>query len=167
MGILSRIFGVSSKEELNGIRLNQNECYWEIFGETSFSCLFQALVDLLPNESILYFEGGSPSGKLLEFINNNSIPEQIHIAVGTIWPKPKCYHVPASGQNLSKLKEISNSIADPELAVHFHVYKEEEILLEWHDAFSNPMLLSGKFNEEKIKQFSDKLGMKYKPKKGS
>ena len=63
---------------------------------------------------------------------------------------------------LTELAEIIKHHAKPELAIHFHVYINDSVLLEWHDAFSQPMLMSGVIPEEKIKVFSDKIGKNYR-----
>ncbi len=160
MGIFSILFRVTPKEELNGIKLNLNEPFWELEGKTHFGTLLRALTEILPENSILYFEGGSPRGALLDFLKIQSIPEQTHVAVGTLWPRPTYYHIPATKQNISTLADISERIAEPELAIHFHVYSNREIILDWHDAFSQPMLLSGKLKGEKVQAFADKLKMK-------
>jgi len=162
MGIVRKLFNATPKEELSGIRLNAEEPFWEIEGETNFPSLLNALKDLLDEDSILYFEGGSPRGELLDFIKNNSIPEQTHIAVGTLWPRPAYYHIPASVNNLTRLSELTESVAEPELAVHFHVYRKGIVLLEWHDAFTQPMLLSSSLQSDSVKRFADKLRMKIK-----
>ncbi len=107
-------------------------------------------------------EDGSPSGQLLDFLNTKSIPEQAHVAVGTLWPRPQYYHVPVTTENISRLADISETIAEPELAVHFHVYYKGEVILQWHDAFSDPMLLSGKLEAEKVEAFAGRLKMKIK-----
>ena len=51
--------------------------------------------------------------------------------------------------------------AEPELAVHFHVYRNDTVLLEWDDAFSQPMLISGVIPEEKVKLLADRFGKGY------
>ena len=136
MGIFSKLFHATPKEELIGIKLNIDEPFWEVEGETDFPSLLNALKDLVDEDSILYFEGGSPRGALLDFFKTNSIAEQTHVAVGTIWPRPAYYHIPATTYNLTKLSELAKAIAAPELAVHFHIYRKGEVLLEWHDAFT-------------------------------
>ena len=166
MGWLSRLFGATPKEELDGIRLNTQEPYWELEGKTDFPLLLRALADLVPDDSMLYFEGGSPEGELLDFFNAKAVPEQTHVAVGTLWPRPRCYHVPATAQNLTDLADIAESCAWPELAVHFHVYRGDRVLLEWHDVFGQPMLLSGAIPEDKVRAFSVVLGMTYALGKG-
>jgi hypothetical protein len=54
------------------------------------------------------------------------------------------------------------SRAYPELAIHFHAYRNQTVLLECHDAFTQPMLLSGEFPEQQIRAFAERLRMSYK-----
>jgi len=162
MGWLGKLFNTTPKAELNGIRMDTTHPFWEVEGKTTFAALLCALEHFLPDGSVLYFEGGSPSRKLLDFFNTHAIEEQSHIAVAILWPRPVYYHVPATPQNLAELAVLAESHAAPELAVHFHVYRDGKVLLEWHDAFSQPMLLDGSIPEERIKGFAEVLGMKVK-----
>lgn len=161
MGLLARIFGAVSRNELNGIRLETTQPYWEVSGESSFPPVLRSLTALLPDGCILYFEGGSPSGSLADFLQKHSVPEQAHVACGTIWPRPRTFHLPASNAVLAGLAEEMEHRAAPELAVHFHVYREQTVLLEWHDVFSQPMLLSGRFTEQRVRAFCDAVGLRY------
>ncbi len=160
MGWLGKLTGATPKEKLDGIRINIHRPFWELDGKTDFSCLFRALKEFLPNNSTLYFEGGSPRNELLTFLKTHAIPEEAHVAVATLWPKPLYYHIPATEQNLDRLAEFSEFCAQPELAVHFHVYHQGKVLLEWHDAFGQPMLLDGAIPENKIVSFANTLSMK-------
>jgi hypothetical protein len=162
MGWLGRIFNATPKEELDGIQMDTAHPFWEVEGKTTFAVFLGALAEFLPDESILYFEGGSPDRKLLEFFNAHAIPEQVHVAVATLWPRPVYYHVPATPQNLAKLARLSESHAEPELAVHFHVHQGGKVLLQWHDAFSDPMLLDENIPEDQVKSFAEALGMTFK-----
>lgn len=162
MGLLARIFGAVSREKMRGIRLDVTRPFWELSGETDFPSLLATLPDLLPAECVLYFEGGSPRGELLGFLRTHCVPERAHVACGTIWPKPKVFHLPATPETISRLAELARSCAYPEVAIHFHVYCGQSVLLEWHDAFTQPMLLSGEFPEEKIRTFAERLHMSYK-----
>lgn len=162
MGLLAKIFGAVPREEMSGIRLDMTRPFWEVSGKTDFPSLMGALPDLLPGECTLYFEGGSPSGQLLDFLKEHGVPERAHVAYGTIWPRPRVFHLPASPQTMSRLANLTSSCTYPELAVHFHVYRDQAVLLEWHDAFTQPMLLSGELPEQKIKAFALRLHMSYK-----
>lgn len=162
MGWLGKFFKAAPKEEMEGVSLDTEQPYWEISGPRTFAELFHALQGWLPEGAILYFEGGSPDAEINEFMADNSIPEQTHIAMGTIWPRPKVFHVPATEAILTKLAKIMEHHAEPELADHFHVYYAKAVLFEWDDAFLEPMLISGRISEEQVKIFADKIGKKYK-----
>ncbi len=159
MGWLARLFGATPRQELKGLRLDTSQAFWELSGRTDFPHLLRALADLLPEGSILNFEGGSPTGTLLDFLDAHQVPEQSHIAVGTLWPRPDHYHVPATRANLSELAKLTETCAGSELAVHFHVYCDARVLLEWHDAFDLPVLLSGRLPENKVRAFAETLNM--------
>jgi len=161
MGFFAKIFGGVPREEMSGIRLDTKRPYREVSGETDFPAVLGALPDLLPAECVLYFEGGSPTGQLLDFLQGHQIPERAHVAYGTIWPKPRVFHLVATPQTTARLSELTRSCAHPELAVHFHVYRGQTVLLEWDDAFSQPMLLSGELPEQKVKAFAERLKMTY------
>ena len=162
MGWLARLFGAVPKEEMGGIRLDMSGAYWEIDGPKTFVELFNALQGWLPEGAVLYFEGGSPDAEIDDFIATYSIPEQAHVAMGTIWPRPKVFHVPATATVLTDLARIAEHHAEPELAIHFHVYRNDSVLLDWHDAFFQPMLLSRAIPEEQVKAFANKFGKKFR-----
>ena len=154
MTLLSRIFGTHPP----GISLDLARPHWEARGETDFPCLLSALQDLLPEDCTLYLEGGSPEGELLQFLQTHALPGRIQIAPGSIGSKPRVFHLPATPEILDRLAGLARSCAAPELAVHFHVYRRQTVLLEWHDAFSQPVLLSEELSRENIKHFARKLG---------
>jgi len=159
MGWLSRLLGATPKDQLDGIQLDTNHPYWELDSKTNFPRLLRALVDLLPDGCVLYFEGGSPGQGLLAFQNTRQMPEQSHVAVSTLWPRPRCCHMPATPQNLTDLAKAVKPWVTFELAVHFHIYRTTEVLLQWHDAFTEPMFLAGAFPENKVRAFADALAM--------
>jgi hypothetical protein len=161
MGLLARIFGAVSLKEMNGIRLDTSGSFWDISGKSDFPKLLQALLQLLPDGCVLYFEGGSPSGELAEFLREHAVPERAHVAYGTIWPRPSVFHIPAAADTISRLAELMRSRAAPELAVHFHVYQDQTVLLEWYDAFDQSMGLAGSFSEDQIRDFAARVGMSY------
>jgi hypothetical protein len=142
-----------------GIRLDTGRVYWELDGKTSFPRVPRALRELLPCDSVLYFEDGSPPKALRAFLDAHKTAEQAHVAQGTLWPRPTCYHVAATAENLAELARLTERCLTPELAIHFHVYHNREVLLEWHDAFWEPMLLSAALPEDKVAAFARSLGM--------
>ena len=50
------------------------------------------------------------------FLQGHQIPERAHVAYGTIWPKPRVFHVIATAETMARLSELMRSCASPELA---------------------------------------------------
>ena len=161
MGFLTKFFGAVPWEERHGIHLDTMKPFWEVDGKFDFPTLLRCLRGLLPERSILYFEDGSPDGSLAEFLRAHSVPEHAHLANGTIRPRPAIYHLPATPDVLVRLADEMECRATPELAIHFHVYCDQVVLLEWHDAFFQPMLLSGGLQEQQVKEFCERANLRY------
>ena len=152
--LLSRAAG---KLEPRGLRLDPSSPCRQIEGPRTFEQLFRALDGWLPEGSVLYFEGGSPDAEIESFMAENAIPEQVHIALGTLWPRPLVFHVPGTSPVLSRLAAIMDHHAEPELAWHFHVYRAGVVLLEWHDAFGQPMLVSGAVPDAELEDLAERF----------
>ncbi len=157
--ILKHVF--KNKPIDNPFDLWGKDC-WEVSGPKDFPGLFRGLIGFLPEGSIMRFESGYPSGELATFFASHSIPEIIPIPKGTIWPKSEVFDVPATNENLLKLSKLTEDYAQAEVAIHFHVYTERGVLIDWYDAFSDPMFISKQFSEEEVRAFSDRVSMKYK-----
>ncbi len=150
-------------DELPGIHIDPCSPYWEVDGPESFAELFDALNGWLPEGSILYFEGGMMTDTEIEtFFANYSIPEVTQVATGTIWPGEKVFHVPATAKAFAHFASIMTYDDEPILAVHFHVYRNNSVLIEWHDAFDQPMIFSADTPKTKIKESADRLGTNFK-----
>jgi len=161
MRFLARLFNAVPKEERDGISLDYRVPQWKVSRAKDLPAFLRALVHLLPQDAILYLEGGSPPGRLRQFLDENSIPEQAHVAMGTIWSRPLIFHVSATAANLSQLADIAEHCAEPEVAMHLHVYRDGKVLLQWYDAFSDPFYISKQIPEEKVHEFCDRLSIQY------
>jgi hypothetical protein len=162
VGILAKLFGAASREELKGISLGKDAA-WEMSPAHDFPSLLRALPILLPGDAVLYLEGGSPPQDIKAFLDAHCVPERSHVAMGTIWPRPHSFHLPASAENLTQLAALAEKCAAMQIAVHLHVYAQGSVLLEWYDAFwKDPFYLSGAISEEGVRAFSSALGLSCK-----
>lgn len=160
MGWFAKVFGSVSPEDTAGIRLD--DAAWEMHGPRTFSDLLSALRDVLPPGAVLYFEGGSPDEELRSFFAAHVVPEPQLVALGTVWPRPEVFHVPADPEVIDELRAIMAHHGDFELAVHFHVYCGSGVTVQWHDAFDLPIELSAAFTEEQVAAVSRALGTYYR-----
>lgn len=162
MGILAKLFGAASREELKGIALGHDGA-WEVSPVRDFPSLLRALPLLQLCDAVLYLEGGSPPREIKAFLDARCVPERSHVAMGTIWPRPQTFHLPATPANLSELASLAEKCQAIQIAVHLHVYAQGDVLLEWYDAFwKDPFYLSEAIPEDRVRTFSSTLGLAYK-----
>jgi len=162
MGILARLFNAVPRKELRGVCLGK-DAYWEVSSERDLPSLLRALPKIVTEEAILYLEGGNPPKEIREFLDAHCVPEITHLAMGTIWPRPLVFHIPATSENLNRLASYAERCNAIEVAVHLHIYRPGKVMLEWYDAFfKDPMYLSRDIEEENVRAFCKELSLKYK-----
>jgi len=161
MGLLAKIFGAVPAKEREGIHLDCKTPQWKISKAKNLPAFLKALADLAPSDSILYLEGGTPPKELLGFLEQHSVPEQAHVAMGTIWPRPITYHLPATRENLLTFADLAERCATAEAAIHLHLYRAGRVLLQWYDAFFDPFYISKEIPEDEVRKFCSDLGLTY------
>ena len=160
MGTFARLFSRYIAPDLSGARLNE-ATYWEVTPPRNVGDFLRALPVLAPIEATAYFEGTVDS-KVADYLRGISIVAPLKIAVGTIWPKPDCYHVPLSTDTMARLAEFVDQERIDYLCWHCHVHNGTAVLLQWHDAFgTDPILVATSVGEESIKRFANVLGSSY------
>lgn len=133
-------------------RLTPGPC-WRVSAPTDHEEFIRRLHDLLPPRSVLYLEGGSPDRAILEFMHARACEPQLKLALGTIWPRPQVFHIPATVENLTDLAAVFGNHATPEICIHFHAYCEQTVVLQWHDAFfDDPLYLCPSFRNRESRR---------------
>lgn len=157
MGFISRFLGVVSSAERAGIRLEEAEP-WKVTPTRDVERFLRALPLLVPQGSIIYFEGtGEPHVR--EHLGRISIPPQAQVALGTIWPRPDTYHVAVSQDSMEDLATFLDKEPAGVFCAHCHVYRDGAILVGWHDAFmDDPMYVSRTVSEDLVREFAARLG---------
>lgn len=87
-------------------------------------------------------------------------PEMYRPVKGVIQATSKTFACTASREFFSELAELSLRKAEHELFDHFFIYKSQCPILEWWDAFSDPMILSSAVSESDVYRFASRLGMR-------
>jgi hypothetical protein len=134
---------------------------WEIGGIRQAHAFFEALVDFLPLPTYLCFEGTSIAPDVRTLLEANTVAPAMQIRAGTLWPKPSVFHVLANESLLQKLASLASRHAEPEICDHFHAYNNARGLLQWYDAFSDPLLVDETIPEVAVQRFCSKLGVRY------
>jgi hypothetical protein len=116
----------------------------------------------VPEGCFLVLEGGSHPPALQDLLGRNAVTPQAKIARGTVWPRATVFHIPATAGILGRLAEVSQHCAAPELCDHLHVYDQEGVVLQWYDAFSDPVYVSKRVPVERLEVFCRNLSTSFK-----
>jgi hypothetical protein len=90
-------------------------------------------IGALPDESTVYLEGNSMAEEVRAVVERFAVESSTTVQRGTIWPKPRIYHVPAGPEFLSALEDLAQRHAIPEIGDHLIVYAGEQVLLSAYD----------------------------------
>ncbi len=165
MELVSKLPGSVPESEQGGISMGPPP-WWEISAPSDAVNFFRSLSLLLPLGSVLYFEGTIGS-VVREYLEQRPSEHQVKVMVGTIWPRQDIHHIQFSRENIEELVQILETGAVPFPSTHFHAYREDTVLLWWHDAFDiDPMLISAEIEEKKVADFCTFTGCSYSLRKG-
>ncbi len=148
------------KLDRKGISLGSSPS-WQVSPPHDPQTFVLALPILLPASATLYFEGTS-SADVRRFFRRRQAHEPTKVAIGTIWPRPECFHIPATPENVERVAALFARHVPQEICHHFHAYGPQGMILQWYDAFFNEPLYIGKaVPEEMVKEFSKRIGSTY------
>ncbi len=134
---------------------------WEVVGIRSAEKFFSALSGVLLLPVHLCFEGTSISRDVRALFASNVVAPTLQIPPGTIWPKPSVFHVLATQKFTHELAALAGRHVAPEVCDHFHAYKSGQGLMQWYDAFDDPLLIDESIAEASLQSFCRKLGVQY------
>ena len=130
----------------------------EIGYVTDFYKLLRAIDETMPKDAVLYLEGTSIAPDVASFLESRPAPDQREITANTLWPKPKTFHIPLTGDNVAQLRNLAEKHAEPEVADHLVVYRGEVVLLWAHDAGDGYVRISRDLSESIVKALREALG---------
>lgn len=157
---LLEILGLAWALNPNGISLQPP--VWRVSPIQDLPPFLRALEFIISQDAILYIEGGYPDEELLAFLERYTIENPVKVAIGTIWPQPRTFHISITPENIDALVKLAETRALPEVAIHLHVYQHGQVLLEWHDAFFDDLMhISKQIPEEKVKRFCNEHPFNY------
>lgn len=157
MGFWSRFF-----KEPEGLRI-EGEYIWEISNPEDHINVLRQIFELFPIGHILYLEGMDKHiyvNQLASKESNYKAP----IAQGTMWPKPHIAHIPLNTANIEYIIHIleNEGYVEQQVFVHLHVYHDNKVVLQWHDAADDPIILSEELDENRVEAFCKNIGSTYK-----
>lgn len=162
MGWLAKLLGYSPSSKRAGISLNDRDSWTVDLRKSDITVFIRELRMLFPEGSNICLEGTSVNSRIRKFFQSNRAETTTKVEGGTIWPRSRFFHIPLTNEIVQKLAEFTETHALPEICDHFHVYKDQELLLQGYDFLGHSVSLSDKIDEDLIKDFCEKTGCAYK-----
>jgi hypothetical protein len=134
---------------------------WEVAGIRNAEKFFSALTEVLALPVHLCFEGTSISSDVRTLLASSAVAATLRIPPGTIWPKPSVFHVLATEQFIHEMAILAGRHVGPEVCDHFHAYNDNHGLMQWYDAFDDPLFIDKSITEASLQNFCRKLGVQY------
>ena len=135
--------------------LDESTC-WSISGIRTAQSFFRAIFLLVPDATQMFLEG-SPAPDVEALLADAADDTDYLAPVGTLWSWPqkeRRFSVRASSQLFERLADAASHHAEPEVCSHVHFYRGEEALVQWFDAFLDPLLVSKVVPRERAEQFA-------------
>lgn len=114
---------------------------------------------LLSDRAVVAIEGISISDDVKQILQAHVVEPTLQIRPGTVFPQTEWLHIRATAEALSAIDELVNTHADPEICNHLYAYVNGMLLLQWHDAFSDPIHVNGIVSPPLIATFCRALGV--------
>jgi hypothetical protein len=135
--------------------LDESNC-WRVPGVRTAEKFFRAVSLLVPDATHMFLEG-SPDPDIEALLVSAADEAGFAAPVGTIWSWPqkdRRFSVRASSELFLRLSEAASHHAEPEVCTHIHFYRGHEALVQWFDAFSDPLLVSKAVARERVERFA-------------
>ncbi len=139
--------------------LEESKC-WKVSGVRTAEKFFRAVSLLLPDATHMFLEG-SPDPDIEALLAAAADQADYAAPVGTLWSWPQKnqrFSVRVSSDLFARLSEAASHHVEPEICSHVHFYRGQEALLQWFDAFSDPLLVSKSVAWERVERFASAVG---------
>jgi hypothetical protein len=109
---------------------------------------------------MLALEGPRPSSAVLSKLQDLIVEAPLSIRRGTVFPRSELLHFHFDDITCSILTELAQTHELVEVCDHIYAYKDDTVLVEWHDASSgNGLVLAASIGEPGVRAFASQLGV--------
>lgn len=119
---------------------------------TDLPQLLRAIADIAHNTYYIYLEDPA-SDEVVRFLDiHQDAPAPMEVERGTLWPRPKTFHLRASRENMSELIAFSDRMSAVEVAEHLLVYDKNRVLIEAYDVGDSYVRVNRALGPDSIKR---------------
>jgi hypothetical protein len=115
----------------------------------------------MPRPAVVFLEGTRLSDEVKTFLEERSLPSGRDDLWGPMWPRPSGFHIPVTDANMSDLRQLVSTRAQPEephpfdeICDHVVVYSDQHVLLGAYD-FGSDVWLSRELPVATVELFQE------------
>ena len=139
--------------------LQPQDDYWELkAGGVAPELFFRVLPEHFPDATTLFVEGTAIADPVLALLIAHAEAGEFAPGANTIWPESRKLRCKFSADLTTALAELAGALAVPEICDHLFVYRGNDYLLYWHDAFDWSAGLAPDLAAERVAAFARALG---------
>jgi hypothetical protein len=144
----------------DGIDLDSPE-RWVVEGLQDPVSFFQHIGQLIPGDSILYFEVAEPLSEAVQFYEANRARRgAVCVVRDMIFPVPQVFHVQLQPGVIEGLVGLLGRHSLRSCFAHVKAYSAGQLLFAFHDAFDgSSLLVSGRVPGERVQAFCAATGV--------
>lgn len=126
------------------------------------AAFFAALPEMLPAATYLEVEGNGMAQDVLALYAGHATGRPLSRRQSLFaLPSSRRFRCPLSRAFSDALAKLGRAHTPREIADHLFVFADDRLLLEWHDAFANALLLAPEFSEDEVRGMAARLGVTY------
>ncbi len=161
MGWLKSLVCLLKKKDSEECRL-ANVAHWELTSPADYSKFLRMVTQILPPGCVLYVEGTSIAPEVRAFLEDRKTERIRNIGRGTILPRPGCFHILATQENMAQFARLAGLYPEPEVCDHLVIYGNDGIYVEWYDAlYTDPVSVSTLVPEGTVREFCQAVGCSF------
>jgi hypothetical protein len=122
---------------------------------------FRVLPKVFPDATLFIAEGSGITKEVAAFYRRHAPAEVKRPADLSRLALVPRYFCACSPEFLLELARLASTTPRVGLLHHLYLYRGEDQLIEWHDAFANALLLSPDLPEETVATLARKFGRRY------
>jgi hypothetical protein len=137
---------------------------WQLSPSCDGPSFLRALRLLSLTNGTVAFEGTTDK-KIAGWLASNADRAGLAITAGTMWPASDWWFLPLDGRLLDQL--ASELGKETSASIHLYVYDGQGLVIEWYDAFDEPLWIARRVGDAALAQFVAVVGGALEPTKES
>ena len=128
---------------------------WQLRPECDWPSFLRALRLLELQSGTVAFEGTTEK-RIARWLSQHASSDGLRISAGTMWPASDWWYLPIEGPRIAELAALLESAASA--SIHLYAYDDTGLVIEWYDAFDEPLWIARRIHERPLKRFLAAVG---------